>query len=229
MLLTHLHPDHCSPAFLLFRGWVSDAPLDVLGPPDVVEAGPDVGRPRLAGAVRRGRGRATGTGSVPTTCGCCRPRTAPTGPACSTTCAVPADGCSTPPTPARCPQATVDAVAGAAFDVVLLEETFGDHLTHGTDHLDLATFPEQLRRLREVGAVTADTDVVAVHLSHRNPADPRARPAARGLGRPGRRRRHHAGRARPEPAPGRPRPWCWAAPGRASRARRSGCSRPRRR
>jgi adenosylcobinamide kinase / adenosylcobinamide-phosphate guanylyltransferase len=70
------------------------------------------------------------------------------------------------------PEATVDAVRDAAFDVVLLEETFGDHTAHGTDHLDLATFPEQLRRLRSVGAVTSDTDVVAVHLSHRNPPTP---------------------------------------------------------
>ena len=126
------------------------------------------------------------------------------------------------------PRRTVDAVAGAAFDVVLLEETFGDHLTHGTDHLDLATFPEQLRRLREVGAVTADTDVVAVHLSHRNPATPELarRLAAWGarvvddgttLGAP------------PRAAPRSAAPWCWAAPGPASRARRSGCSRPRRR
>jgi adenosylcobinamide kinase / adenosylcobinamide-phosphate guanylyltransferase len=67
------------------------------------------------------------------------------------------------------PERTVEAVRAAAFDVVLLEETFGDHVSHGTDHLDLATFPEQLRRLREVGAVTPDTDVLAVHLSHRNP------------------------------------------------------------
>ena len=52
------------------------------------------------------------------------------------------------------PDETVAAVADAAFDVVLLEETFGDVSDHGTQHLDLATFPDQLRRLREVGAVT---------------------------------------------------------------------------
>ncbi len=67
------------------------------------------------------------------------------------------------------PEATVEAVAGARFDVVLLEETFGDKADHGTDHLHLATFADQLRRLREVGAVTDGTDVVAVHLSHHNP------------------------------------------------------------
>ena len=67
------------------------------------------------------------------------------------------------------PDATVEAVRGAAYDVLLMEETFGDLTTHGTDHLDLATFPEQLRRLREAGAITDGTDVVAVHLSHHNP------------------------------------------------------------
>ncbi|MGY2084448.1 hypothetical protein [Blastococcus sp. SYSU DS0539] len=57
----------------------------------------------------------------------------------------------------------------ARFDVVLLEQTFGDLVGHGTGHLDLATFPEQLDRLRAVGAVTGSTDVVAVHLGHHNP------------------------------------------------------------
>ena len=58
---------------------------------------------------------------------------------------------------------------GAAFEVVLLEETFGDKTDHGTEHLHLGTFADQLRRLREVGAVVDGTDVVAIHLSHHNP------------------------------------------------------------
>ena len=37
VLITHAHPDHCAPAFLLFRSWVGDAPLDVVGPTTVVE------------------------------------------------------------------------------------------------------------------------------------------------------------------------------------------------
>jgi adenosylcobinamide kinase/adenosylcobinamide-phosphate guanylyltransferase len=70
------------------------------------------------------------------------------------------------------PTATVEAVRGAGFDVVLLEETFGRRTDHGTGHLGLATFPVELARLREVGAVVAGTDVVAVHLSHHNPPGP---------------------------------------------------------
>ena len=65
--------------------------------------------------------------------------------------------------------ATVETVRDAAYDVVLMEETFGDKTDHGTDHLHLATFAEQVRRLRGAGAVVEHTDVVAIHLSHHNP------------------------------------------------------------
>jgi adenosylcobinamide kinase/adenosylcobinamide-phosphate guanylyltransferase len=63
------------------------------------------------------------------------------------------------------------AVSGAAYDVVLLEESFGTKTDHGTGHLDLTTFPVQLAALREVGAVVDGTEVVAVHLSHHNPRE----------------------------------------------------------
>ncbi|WP_157550871.1 MBL fold metallo-hydrolase, partial [Nocardioides jensenii] len=38
VLLTHDHPDHTAPAFLLYRSWVTSAaePLDVVGPASVV-------------------------------------------------------------------------------------------------------------------------------------------------------------------------------------------------
>ena len=170
VLLTHAHPDHCAPAFLLFRGWVSDTPLDVLGPPDTVEqarmwVAPDSGVRFVA--VAPGETHTLGAYDVRVlaaahgTPGSCvlYDVTGPGGRLLYAT--------DTGPLP----DATVDGVGGAAFDVVLLEETFGDHVTHGTDHLDLRTFPDQLRRLRAAGAVTPDTDVVAVHLSHRNPAD----------------------------------------------------------
>jgi adenosylcobinamide kinase/adenosylcobinamide-phosphate guanylyltransferase len=70
------------------------------------------------------------------------------------------------------PPETVEAVAGRAYDLVLLELTFGTRTDHGTGHLDDATFPRELARLRAVGAVTDDTDVVAVHLGHHNPPEP---------------------------------------------------------
>jgi len=180
VLLTHVHPDHCAPAFLLFRSWVSDSPLDVVGPPAVVEqarqwVAPDDPTVRFV-EVAPGDRLTLGAYDVQVlaaTHG--SPGSAvlydvggPTGRVLYAT--------DTGPLP----QVTVDATAGAAFDVLLLEETFGDHLSHGTDHLDLRTFPEQLRRLRATGAVTADTDVVAVHLSHRNPADLADRVAAWG-------------------------------------------------
>lgn len=66
---------------------------------------------------------------------------------------------------------TIEQMRAAAFDVVLIEETFGDHIPHHTGHLDLATLPVTLDKLRAVGAVTPDTDVVAVHLSHHNPPE----------------------------------------------------------
>lgn len=58
------------------------------------------------------------------------------------------------------------------FDVILLEETFGDLSGHATQHLDLTSFPDQLDRLRAVGAMSDATRVIAVHLSHRNPVEP---------------------------------------------------------
>lgn len=166
VLLTHDHPDHCAPAFLLFRSWVGDAPLDVLGPPDALaQAAMWVapGSPVRFVAVTPGQrvdlgayavrvlAAAHGDGAV------LYDVTAPGGRLLYAT--------DTGPLP----EATVAAVRDAAFDVVLLEETFGDRLDHGTEHLDLRSFPEQVRRLREVGAVVDATDVVAVHLSHHNP------------------------------------------------------------
>lgn len=61
------------------------------------------------------------------------------------------------------------ALSGTAYDLVLLEETFGTRDDHGTGHLDLATFPRELARLRSAGVVGERTDVVAVHLGHHNP------------------------------------------------------------
>jgi len=170
VLVTHLHPDHCSPAFLLFRSWVGDGPLDVVGPPEVVEAcrmwvAPD--SPVRFVAVAHGDRLRLGEYDV-------RVHAARHGPAgASVLYDVATDRRLLYATDTgHLPEETVEAVRGAAFDVVLMEETFGDKADHGTDHLDLAAFAGQVRRLREVGAITGETDLVAVHLSHHNPPTP---------------------------------------------------------
>jgi adenosylcobinamide kinase/adenosylcobinamide-phosphate guanylyltransferase len=71
-------------------------------------------------------------------------------------------------TGAPLPEATYSALAGRAFDVVLMEENNGDRPGFG-EHLDLASFAAVLAELRRRGAVVATTRVAAVHLSHRNP------------------------------------------------------------
>ncbi|GAB2858677.1 bifunctional adenosylcobinamide kinase/adenosylcobinamide-phosphate guanylyltransferase [Nocardioides pacificus] len=179
VLFTHQHTDHCSPAFLLHRSWVHDGPLTVVGPPDVIEAC----RPWLADdtevrfvAVAPGdtldldgydvrvlaSSHVTGLGrdgapdavlyAVRTPSGRSLLHATDTGPL---------------------PEETVEALRDAALETVLMEQTFGDRTDlSGTGHLDLTTFPEQLRRLREVGATTTATEVVAVHLSHHNPPTP---------------------------------------------------------
>ncbi|MGZ4444505.1 MAG: bifunctional adenosylcobinamide kinase/adenosylcobinamide-phosphate guanylyltransferase [Nocardioidaceae bacterium] len=166
VLVTHAHPDHCAPSFLLYRSWAGDGPLDVVGPPEVVEqcrmwVAPDSPvrfTPVTAGAtVPLGDYRVAVLAAAHEPGSVLYDVAGPRGRLLYAT--------DTGPLPA----ATLAAVRGAAYDVVLLEETFGDHTTHGTDHLDLATFPEQLRLLRAAGAVTDATDVVAVHLSHHNP------------------------------------------------------------
>ena len=65
----------------------------------------------------------------------------------------------------------LEALRDAAYDVILVEETFGDHLDHGTGHLDMSTLPVMLDRLTHVGARTDSSQVVAVHLGHHNPPE----------------------------------------------------------
>lgn len=168
VLLTHDHPDHTAPAFLLYRSWVTspDDPLDVVGPPSVIDSArhwlpPDTHvrfHPVMPGSVLELAG---GTVRVlaanHTDDAVLHDVTAPSGRVLYAT--------DTGPLP----ESTVAACTGASYDVVLMEETFGDLTTHGTAHLDLPTFAEQVRRLRAVGAITAATDLVAVHLSHHNP------------------------------------------------------------
>lgn len=62
-----------------------------------------------------------------------------------------------------------EAVRGARFDAVFLEETLGDREEISDWHLGLPRFAAMLDRLRRVDATGPDTQVVAVHLGHHNP------------------------------------------------------------
>ncbi len=175
ILLTHAHPDHLAPAALLARSWSpASGTLRVIGPLSALDAcrpwiGPDDdvvleavlpgGLLDVAGYVVRVLEASHDDGRDPLSRDAVLyDLTAPDGARLLHA----TDSGPLPP-------ATVEAVRGAAFDVVLIEETFGHRTDHGTGHLDLATFPLQVARLRAAGATHDGTDVVAVHLSHHNP------------------------------------------------------------
>lgn len=186
VLLTHHHPDHLAPAALLWRSWAGRADmLEVCGPGPAIDAcrdwlGPD-DPVRLVSVT---------PGETVTPGGTVTPGDAPTGSGHSCTALAAAHEVSTMlwdvtgPDGARLlyatdtgplPEDTLAAVAGRRYDLVLLEETFGDRTDHGTGHLDLDTFAAQLRRLHRTGAVHEATMVVAVHLGHHNPPVPELR------------------------------------------------------
>ncbi len=184
VLLTHGHPDHSAPMALLARHWAGRdaASLDVVGPAAVLEqwrawADPD--------APVRWRGVEAG---ADLTVAGHRVEVLPAAHDAPAVLYLVTDaaghrllhGCDTGPLP----DAAVAAAAQARLDVLLLEETFGDHPGHGTAHLDLTTFPRQLARLRSAGALDDRTVVRAVHLGHHNPPEARldARLAAWGAG-----------------------------------------------
>jgi adenosylcobinamide kinase/adenosylcobinamide-phosphate guanylyltransferase len=192
VLITHGHPDHLHPAFLLTRRWTSPrTTLHVWGPPLAMDlcrdwVGPDsmVELHVLAPGQDAHLTTAGGTYAVR---------------------ALPAqhghgDGdvmaeeallyAITGPDGDRLLYATdtgplTEATTGVldeTFDAVLLDETFGDKPDHGTGHLDLATLPGVLQSLRACGAVTSATVVAATHLSHHNPPTPILRDRLGALG-----------------------------------------------
>ncbi len=171
LLLTHAHPDHTGPAALLWRSWAQRRePLDLIGPPAALAACADwigptdpVRQVPVAPGERRRVGRYDlrvlaanhPDGAVLYDLALAHP--APDGPSRILY------ATDTGPLPAS----TRESVRGAGYAVVLLELTGG-----GEAHLDGDTFPRQLAALRRLGAVTAATRVIAVHLGHRNPPGP---------------------------------------------------------
>jgi adenosylcobinamide kinase/adenosylcobinamide-phosphate guanylyltransferase len=161
VLVTHRHVDHHFPQAWVWRYWAREArDLTVVAPPLVhLDA-----RPRLDGCVRveaRPGDQHDVNGYVVSPVDANHPEDAVlydvTGP----------DGARLlyATDTGVLPEATVEALRDRAFHVVLLELAG----TPIPSHLTLDTWPDQVARLRQVGAVTDETDVVAIHLGHDNP------------------------------------------------------------
>ncbi|MBM3687574.1 MAG: MBL fold metallo-hydrolase, partial [Actinobacteria bacterium] len=180
VLVTHAHPDHLDPALLLWLQWnPTPHTLHVWGPSAVVRACRDWIGPHTPVELHE---VAPGDElTLPTPSGTYVTRVIGARHEGCTPDAVAAEAVIydvATPSGGRVLYATdtglVDDVApvrDAAYDVILIEETFGDHVDHGTGHLDLATLPVMLDRLEAAGARTDATQVVAVHLGHHNPPE----------------------------------------------------------
>lgn len=168
----HAHHDHLDPAFLLHRSWVSEAPLQVVGPgPVISQAGQWLAPGQTAVGLRE-----VTAGDVVEVDGYRLTALAAGHEAFGEALLYLVDdgarrllyATDTGPLPT----ATRAALRGARLDAVLLEETFGSRTDLGDGHHHLAGFATTLAGLRGIGAVHDATLVVAVHLSHYNPPLP---------------------------------------------------------
>jgi adenosylcobinamide kinase/adenosylcobinamide-phosphate guanylyltransferase len=181
VLITHDHPDHSAPMAVLARRWAGRTePLTVVGPASVIAAWRAWAAPtdpvRFAAVAA---GDEVDAGGYRVQVLAAEHRVWDAGDAVLYDVTGPDGGrllyaTDTGPLP----RATHSAVAGAGYDVALVEATFGDRAGPGhpgradhRDHLDLADLRDELATLRRSGAVTDRTDVVAVHLSHHSPVD----------------------------------------------------------
>lgn len=175
LLITHAHSDHLGPQILLTRSWVAGmGELEVVGPADAL----DVCRPWV-GPDDPVSFRPVSAGDR-ITVGCYDVRVLPARHR------VFRDGDAvlydiTGPDGARIlwasdtgpwEDAWFEAVRGAAYDGVFLEETLGHREEISAYHLGLSRFAAMATRLREVGAITGATTLTAVHLGHHNPLFP---------------------------------------------------------
>lgn len=193
LVLTHGHPDHLAPSILLWREWIAGlGTLHVWGPPMALDlcrdwVGPDSPVQFHPIAAGESAELSTSSGSYLLT-GIeahhdPRDQDAIAGEALLYDLEAPGGhrllyATDTGPfTPA-----ILEAMASRAYDCVLVDESFGDKVDHGTGHFDLSTLPHSLQASRECGAITERTRVVAVHLSHHNPSAATLSERLRGMG-----------------------------------------------
>lgn len=174
VLVTHAHPDHLGPAMLLWRSWARRTePLEVVGPPAVVAACRDwlgPADPVTLREVRAGDRLRVADYDVGVLAANHGDESA--GPAVLYDVTGPDARLLYAADTGRLPEATNAAVSGAAYDLVLLELTWGSRPGDGAGHLDLDGFAATMAGLRSSGAVTDSTHVAAIHLGHGNPPPP---------------------------------------------------------
>jgi adenosylcobinamide kinase/adenosylcobinamide-phosphate guanylyltransferase len=187
VLVTHDHPDHLDPSFLLAWSWAGGQPLVVAGPEQALARCRDwvaTDAPVRFHALAAGDEMVLDAGPDPEELGV---RVLPA--AHSTSGGNDHDGTAliyevTGPG-ARMLYATDTAALpheqlAGPYDLVLLELTFGGRTDHGTAHLDLRSFGQEVAQLRADGQLALGSRVIAVHLSHHNPTDVAERLAAIG-------------------------------------------------
>lgn len=188
VLVTHGHPDHCAPSLLLWRHWVpQDAALTIWAPSHALALFEDWVGPASDVTLRAvtpgdtldldthvadvaSAAHAHGDGDILAAEAVLYRVASPD--------AVVLYATDTGPLP----ETTLQQLAGTRTDVVLLDATFGNTTDHGTGHLDFSTLPGAVAALRDHGIVDASTRVIATHLSHHNPPEPRLREALAAIG-----------------------------------------------
>lgn len=190
VLLTHGHPDHLTPSFLLWREWIIGMHvLDVHGPQLAIDQCRE-----WVGPTSPIRFHVVEPGDVLDLASGYRVRVlaAAHDPAGTDVIAHEAvlydiearDGSALLYATDTGPftHAMLDAISGRFYDLVLLDESFGDKTDHGTGHFDLSTLPAFLADARANDAIIATTRVIATHLSHHNPPTAQVLPRLAALG-----------------------------------------------
>lgn len=179
VLITHGHPDHLAPEFMLWRSWIQGLPtlhvhgpahaiarfehwlspelpvsLHVVQPGDEFTARTDNGA-YVVRAIPSAHGH--GNGDIYADEAVLYDITAPDTHRLLY---------ATDTGPLR--ELSLEAVRNRDFTLVLIEETFGDR-AQADGHLNIETLGSTLADLRASGAIGDKTDVIAFHLSHHNP------------------------------------------------------------
>lgn len=170
VLVGHAHADHLDPAFLMYRSWVSDVPLQLIAPAPAIERCRDWLAPGQTSVTLT-----TVTAGDELVADGYRVQVLPAthhalGEAVLYAIEAPDRRrllYATDTGPWRAEFLTM--VAGWRLDLVLLEETFGDVQPPERVHHCFTTFAAALDDLGAIGAVDTATRVTAIHLGHNNP------------------------------------------------------------